>query len=445
MYSRLSAILFPIVTVVLIATGLWGYQEHQEKNAILIKAENQYQRAFHDLSFHMDSLHRELGHALAVNSASRDYMRKSLANVWRLTSEAQSEINQLPLTLLPFNKTEDFLSHISNFSYRASVRDLSKKPLSDSELKTLNTLYQRSQDIAGELNQVQTKVIQNHLRWMDVETALATEKNQLDNTIIDGFKTVDKKVTEYPELNWGPSVSSMYQKRTVKSLSGTDVSKQQVKSRAAEFLGLKSTEGLRVVENGKGTEYSSYSVSLDKGERSIQMDLTKKGGHLIWFMNNRPVKSQRLTIDQAAKSAKTFLKKHGYPQTKVISANDFDHAVNLTMAVVDNKVTLYPDKLIVTVALDNGEVTGLNASDFIFEHHKRNLPEPKLKLDQAKQKLNGKFVVKQSDLALIKNDSDEEVLCYQFTGRINGSVYRVYINAENGSEEKVETLETASD
>ena len=43
---------------------------------------------------------------------------------------------------------------------------------------------------------------------MDVETALATNKVE-DNSIIDGFKTVDKKVESYPELDWGPSVKHL--------------------------------------------------------------------------------------------------------------------------------------------------------------------------------------------------------------------------------------------
>ncbi len=54
MYKRLSAVLFPIVTLLMIGAFVWGYQENQEKNSILIKAENQYQRAFHNLSYHMD-------------------------------------------------------------------------------------------------------------------------------------------------------------------------------------------------------------------------------------------------------------------------------------------------------------------------------------------------------------------------------------------------------
>ncbi|WP_338130385.1 hypothetical protein [Cohnella ginsengisoli] len=108
MYKRLSAVMFPLCALLFAGAVFWGYQEHQEKNAVLIKAENQYQRAFHDLTNHMGSLQDQLGKTLAVNSASYRMQRKGLVNVWRLTSQAQNEVNQLPLTLLPFNQAENF-------------------------------------------------------------------------------------------------------------------------------------------------------------------------------------------------------------------------------------------------------------------------------------------------------------------------------------------------
>lgn len=46
-------------------------------------------------------------------------------------------------------------------------------------------------------------------------------------------------------------------------------------------------------------------------------------------------------------------------------------------------------------------------------------------------------------LAIILNDSNEEVLCYEFTGTLGEDTYRIYINSENGREEKVEKLQNA--
>ncbi len=93
---------------------------------------------------------------------------------------------------MPFNKTEEFLSNIGDFSYKTSVRDLDQKPLDKKEYTTLNSLYKQAENIQNQLRDVQHLVMSKNLRWMDVEMALASDKKQSDNTIVDSFKTVEK-------------------------------------------------------------------------------------------------------------------------------------------------------------------------------------------------------------------------------------------------------------
>ncbi|CAG5088031.1 Germination protein YpeB [Thermobacillus xylanilyticus] len=446
MYTRLSAVLFPVFAVLLAGTAFWGYREHQEKNSLLIKAENQYQRAFHDLNAHIDQLHEQLGNTLAVNASSHSYQRKGLINIWRITSQAQSEVNQLPLTLLPFNRTEEFLSRIANFSYKTAIRDLTKQPLTEQELATLKSLYQSAEDIAKDLHAVQQKVLADNLRWMDVELALASEDSPRDNAIIDGFKTVDNKIAKYAELDWGRPVAAMYRKRTVDILSGKPVSADDVRKKAAKLLGLDDPSAVQVTENARGTEYAVYSATVNTGDGVIQMDFTTRGGELIWYMNPREIGNQRaVSLDDAERAAREFLKERGYPEMKAIAVDPYDNAVNLTYAPVQDGAVIYPEKLTVKVALDRGEVIGLQAADYVYEHKERKLPKPAVDEAAARTKLNPEFRVERSQLAVIKNDLDEEVLCHEFAGRINGGRYKIYINAENGVEEKIERYQTAED
>jgi len=446
MYTRLSAVLFPVFAVLLAGTAFWGYREHQEKNSLLIKAENQYQRAFHDLNAHIDQLHEQLGNTLAVNASSHSYQRKGLINIWRITSQAQSEVNQLPLTLLPFNRTEEFLSRIANFSYKTAIRDLTKQPLTEQELATLKSLYQSAEDIAKDLHAVQQKVLADNLRWMDVELALASEDSPRDNAIIDGFKTVDNKIAKYAELDWGRPVAAMYRKRTVDILSGKPVSADDVRKKAAKLLGLDDPSAVQVTENARGTEYAVYSATVNTGDGVIQMDFTTRGGELIWYMNPREIGNQRaVSLDDAERAAREFLKERGYPEMKAIAVDPYDNAVNLTYAPVQDGAVIYPEKLTVKVALDRGEVIGLQAADYVYEHKERKLPKPAIDEAAARTKLNPEFRVERSQLAVIKNDLDEEVLCHEFAGRINGGRYKIYINAENGVEEKIERYQTAED
>lgn len=440
MYKRVSAVLFPIVTVLMIGTAVWGYQENQEKHSILIKTENQYQRAFHNLSLHLDQLHDELGKALAVHTDSHQFQRKSLINAWRITSEAQTEISQLPLTLMPFHKTEAFLASIANFTYHAALRDMDKQPITEQEWQALRKLYERSKEISAEIRGVQQTVVARNLRWMDVEAALASEREKTDNAIIDGFKTVNQRVTQYDEVDFGPSAPDLFRTRSFDAVKGKQLTPDEIKQKARQLFGTEHRV-IRVTENGQGTEFNSYSVTVESdGERTLQADFTKRGGQLIWFRDSRPVRAKHLSIDEAADRAKRFLQKHGYGDMAAISADEYDNVASLVLARKVGDVIVYPEKVTVQVALDNGEIIGMQANDLLHAKKDRELPRPKLTADEARARLNGQFEVLQQSLVLIENDLRKEVLCYEFLGKVNGSRYRIYINAENGTEEQVERV-----
>ncbi|WP_337914066.1 germination protein YpeB [Cohnella zeiphila] len=437
--------MFPIAALLFIGAIMWGYQEHQEKNAILIKAENQYQRAFHDLTNHMGRLQDELSQTLAVSSVSQGAQRKGLVKVWRLTGDAQKEVNQLPLAMLPFNKTGDFLSRISDFSYRTSVRDLTKQPLSESEIKTMKSLYAKAVDINKDLGKIQDSVLNDHLRWTDVEVAMAGKDEPHNNTIIDGFKAVDKKIGSYPENDWGPSMMSAKRVRSVKMLSGSDTTPDDVKRKAEQFLsvtkGVGPVQGVQVTENGQKTDLPSYTASVQgAGGETIQLDYTRKGGELLWYMDPRPVQTRKLDFAAARTQASQFLQRHGYKDMTPVSYDEYDHVAVFTFVGLRDNVRIYPDKVTVRVALDNGEAVGLQATDHVFAP--KTLPNmtPKISKDEAQKALHSDFRVDSYNLAVIENEENKDVLCHEFTGTVNGGKYRIYINADTGVEETVESI-----
>ncbi|MFC5467800.1 germination protein YpeB [Cohnella suwonensis] len=447
MYARLSSIMFPIAALLFAGALFWGYQEHQEKNSILIKAENQYQRAFHDLSNHMGRLKEQLGQTLAVSSASQGMQRKGLVNIWRLTSEAQNEINQLPLAMLPFNKAEEFLTRISSFAYRTSVRDLTKQPLTKDEMKMMKSLYATANSVNEQLGKVQEAVISDRLRWMDVEVAMASEKGPNDNMIIDGFKTVDKQLGEYPETGWGPSAMSTDRKLSTAGLEGKDMTQDEVKRKALDFLGSQASSGanVKISDSGSKTDMPVYSLSVKgRGDANIQMDYTRKGGHLLWFMNPRQVKSRRLNFDTARNKGSQFLLRHGYKDVTPVTYDEYDHVSVFTYAQTVRGVRNFSDKVTVRVALDTGEIVGLQASDHVFAKKILDPGKPKVTKQQAQSGLNPDFKVENYSLSLIENDMKEPVLCHEFDGKIDNRRYRIFMSAETGMEESIEEIPDAA-
>jgi spore germination protein len=86
--------------------------------------------------------------------------------------------------------------------------------------------------------------------------------------------------------------------------------------------------------------------------------------------------------------------------------------------------------------MDNGEVIGFDANPYYAYHHDRQL-NAKLTLEEAKAKLNKNFKILENRLAVISKVGTEEAFCYEFRGTAFGEEYLIYINAVDGSEEKI--------
>lgn len=441
----LRAILIGVLTLGVAGTAFWGYQEHREKNAILINAENNYQRAFHTLTYKVDLLHDKIGTTLAMNS--RKSLSPALAEVWRLTSEAHNSVGQLPLTLLPFNKTEEFLVNIGDFSYRTAVRDLDKEPLSKKEYESLQKLYSQAADIQQDLRKVQHLVLKNNLRWMDVEMALASGKEAADNTIIDGFKTVEKTVEGYEETDLGPTFVSLEKKNMdYKHVKGKEITAEEAVVKAKKFSGFDNHQmKAQVTENGEGSDYGFYSVFLRdrKTNQEASMDIMKKGGYPIWYILSREVRKQNISLNEATDNAVRFLKENGFTNLELFESAQYNNIGVFTFVAKENNIRIYPDAIKIKIALDNGKLIGFSADDYLRANHKREFPKPAITLEDAKTKINPQVKIMDEGLAVINNDISEEVLCYDFLGVLGDDTYRIFINAENGHEEKVEKLQNA--
>ncbi|WP_057764343.1 germination protein YpeB [Cytobacillus praedii] len=440
----LRGILIGVLTLGVAGTAYWGYQEHREKNAILINAENNYQRAFHDLTYQIAVLHDKIGTTLAMNS--RNSLSPALADVWKLTSEAHSNVGQLPLTLLPFNKTEEFLANIGDFSYKTAVRDLDKEPLSNKEYQSLKKLYSQAGEIQQDLRKVQHMVLKNNLRWMDVEMALATDSQPADNTIIDGFKTVEKTVDGYGETDFGPAFVNMQKKdENFKYLEGKEITKREAENIAKKYAAFGNNVNVKVTENGDGSKYGFFSVTVQdkKTKNEASMDITKKGGYPIWYILARDVKKQAISLNDASKKAIQFLKENEFESLDLFESSQYDNVGVFTFVTNENNIRIYPDSIKIKIALDNGKLLGFSAEDYLRAHHVRDIPKPAITKEDARSKINPQVKVMEEGMAVIINDINQEVLCYEFLGTLGDDTYRVFINADNGNEERVEKLKNA--
>ena len=116
-----------------------------------------------------------------------------------------------------------------------------------------------------------------------------------------------------------------------------------------------------------------------------------------------------------------------------------DHGMGIVIgetAEIEDDVTIYPDLVKVKVALDDGEIVGLDAGAYYLNHHDRNIPEVSIDIDQARDVANHDMTIESERLALIPK-GENEALCYEFKGTFNDEQYIVYVNAQTGREEQI--------
>lgn len=438
MISLIRSIIIGVLTVGIIGVGYWGYKEYEDKNALLIHAENSYQRSFHELSYYMDLLHDKIGTSLAMNTGER--LSPQFVDIWRLTSQALNDVSQLPLSLVPIHETEEFLANIGDFTYKTSIRNLDDDPLTDEEVEKLEHLYNEASEIKDNLRQMQHTALKENLRWMDVELALATNEGKDDNVIIDGFETVNKQINDFSESDVGNSMfEQTSDKNQYKQVKGKKYNEKEILKYSKDLLGLKNDEEINIEKSGKGASIPTYTVFYHD-DKKIYMDITEQGAHPISILVDREVKEPTISLNDGLLKAEEYISQFDYDEMTLLQSQQFDGVGVYTFLSKEDDVRIFPDQIMVKVALDTGEIIGFNSEAYLMNHHKRTIPEATLSLEEARDKVNKEVEIQEEHFALIENDLDEEVLTYEFLGTMQEETYRIFINAENGIEEKVDKL-----
>ncbi|MES9681334.1 germination protein YpeB [Gottfriedia acidiceleris] len=430
-----------VLAIGLIGTSYWGYTEHKAKNEINIQAENNYQRAFHELTYELDLLHDKIGDTLAMKSKSS--LSPALVEVWGLTSQARSNVGQLPLRLLPVNKTEEFLTNIGDFSYRTAVRDLDKEPLTQNEYATLQKLYDNSAEIQGEIRKVQHMVFENKLRWMDVELAYAKDQNPKNNVIIDGFKTVERNVMTYSDANADPSLTNYKVNRaSLSNVKGEKITTEQAKDIAKKFLKLNSTAQIKVDLTGEKLEDRYYSLEIKepKTNSEIYMDITEKGGYPVWVIDSRDIKAQKIDLNQASINGLKFLERNKFSNMELTESSQYDTIGVFTYVTKQDGVRIYPESITMKIALDDGSIVGFSSRNYLAAYTKRTIPKPKISVEEARNSISSNIKIMEERKAIILNKLNQEVLCYEFVGTRGNDTYQIFVNADTGVEEQIKKL-----
>ena len=422
---------FIIIIAVLITVLVRKEQDSKQAS------ENSYNMAFYSLVDYVENVETYLAKSLI--SSTPEHGAETLTNVWRESNLAQSYLARLPIESQKLENTEKFLNQVSDYSYSLSRKNIYNESLSDEDLKNLKDLHNYSVELENTLNQLSEDINSGRIKWNELSNkGTVAFAQQVSTQTNDSFSNLEENFHEYSGLIYDGAFSEHITSSEKKGLTGNDIDEETAKQKVSEFIGqenIKEIQSLGFSENATIPEYN-FSVKTNL-ENDITISVSKKGGHIIYMNSNRKVNSEIISQEEANEKGKEFLNNKGLNNMKETYYLKQDGIVTINYAYTQNDVVVYSDLIKVKVALDNGEVLGIETTGYLNNHTQRDTSKVKISKEEAKKTLNKDLEISSEGLAIIPTEYNTEILCYEFKGKVDDREFLVYINAENGREEDI--------
>ncbi|HYE81439.1 MAG TPA: germination protein YpeB [Clostridia bacterium] len=429
-----------VFAAALILTGLFAYNTYTEKKQYQTFLQNNYQRSFRELVTNVENIKLLL--EKAEISASPIQSNALMSQTWMQSYSAAENLGQLPVTHVALSKTEKYLNQVSDYSYSLSRANAKNENISDKDFEQVSKLRGYAAELLGLLHEMESDIAEGKIQFGEIRKKgrLALRKASKDAVEVS-FGNMEDKFSDYPTLIYDGPFSDNVIEGKPKGLDGEDISLAKAKEKAEKFLGKDKIGKIIETSSGKGKIHTFSLEAIPKDNdrnKSISIDITKKGGYVLWMLDPRDIPEKKLTDQQASDKAQRFLKEQGFGELTETYFLKNDNTTTITyIGVTKSGVLIYPDLLKVKVALDNGEIVGFDAYPYLMSHNKRDIPKPKLTEAEARKKVSQRLKIERVKLAIIPMPGNKEQLCYEFKGKYNQFDYFVYINAETGSEENI--------
>lgn len=435
-------VLFSIIVIL----GVYAYKKQREFRQA---SENSYNMAFYELVDYVQNVENYLGKSLI--STTPEHGAETLTRVWREANLAQAYLAQLPIESNELENTSKFLNQVSDYSYSLSRKNIYNESLSQEDLDNLKQLHDYSVNLENTLTQLSEDINNGRIKWRELTkkgtTAFAT---QVSNISKDSFSNLEETFHEYAGLIYDGAFSEHITKAEKIGLTGDNISEEEAKNIAKNFIGESNIEEITMNGLSENTEMPTYDFDIklkdkNKDENTMSLSISQKGGHIVFSNYNRKVEAETIDYNKANEYGINYLQSKGFNNMKETYYLKQDGILTINYAYNQDGVIAYPDLIKVKIALDNGEILGIETTGYLNSHMTRKNTTPKISKEEAKKTLNKNLNIEYEGLAIIPTEFKTEVLCWEFKGKIDDTEFLVYINAENGREEDILTIVNTPD
>ena len=421
-----------LIAVIAICAGILAYKNDRDYANF---KKNQYNMAFFEVVDYMENVETYLAKSLITKEASSS--SSNLIQVWRETNLAGAYLAQIPVSTEGLSNTQKFLNQTSEYTYSLFKKNIKGEDLTDEELEKLNELHDYSIEVKNTLNQLSADLNAERLNWDELDYSSSSMfSKEVNNISKDGFDAIESNFEEYDGLIYDGAYSEHMTNDEKKGLTGNEIDEEKAKAIVMDFVGEDkiqtiNSEGLS--ENGT-IECYSFTVILNDSESNIMtVAISKKGGHIVFSDYNRNVEEEVISEDKADELAKEFLNSKGFTDLEKTYYTKQAGIMTINYAYEQENVIIYPDLIKIKVALDNGDILGIETTGYLNNHETRNIDtKDMITSEEAKKNINGSLEISSERLAIIPTEFKTEIFCWELKGKIDDREFLVYVNAKTG-------------
>ena len=424
-----------ILFVITICTTSYAYKINKDYNNV---SNNKYNLAFYELVDYMSNVENYLAKSLVTNDAT--HSAETLTYIWREANLAEVYLSQIPIQNEGLSNTQKFLNQVSEYAYSLSRKCIQDKNLEQEELNKLKDLYNYSIDVNRTLDQLSLEISSGTLSWEQLSiNGSSMFDTQISNMSTDGFGNIEENFKEYDGLIYDGAYSEHITSKEKKGLIGENINEEKAKEIAENFIGkdnIKEIKNSGPSENGTIKSYS-FEITTNNND-NITIAISQKGGHIVFMNHNRDIVDEKLSEGEAHNKAIEFLNSKGYTNMKKTYSLKEYGIITINYAYEENDIIVYSDLIKVKVALDDGEILGIETTGYLNNHETRNIDKTNIISSKEAAKLaNEDLKIEETRLAIIPTEFETEVFCWELKGTVGNRDFLLYVNAKTGKVEDI--------
>ena len=435
-----------LVVALLVSLG-WGINEYRLAGEYRLLAENNNHRALTDFASHLDQLETDMAKSDVVSSPTQKILY--LSQISSKSDAALKDFAQIPADQAGLSYMGEFLTQSGDFAKTLTQRIAGGGTISAAEEKTLRDIHERLVPVNQKVQDIMARMDTENLAWTDpkpsltqrlgfggtqIAEAAADGSEAPAKSVRSGLDQLDASLQKLPPFSYTGEYATRVVQKPLGLPSG-NVTQAQAQGVARDFLN-------KVGYTNTTPEFAGDSQGPLGGYmwkyKEANLEVSHQGGVVTYYRDQRSIEPKTMSLEEARSKAKTILQALGW-QLVLTSSEDYGSYVQLDAVAEKDGVRIYPDKVRLMIALDNGQLIGLDATPYYAFHQTRTYPT-KVTMNQAVQKLRPNFKVVESRLAVITKPGNQEVYCYEFRGRYQEEEYLLYLNASTGAEEKIQRI-----